>query len=163
MIKVALVLSLIGTFFFSAQLERETLSRVNRVEAYEVLPGIVALPRYTVDGQICEIGLEKLHHSAETIRLNPTLTSAEINKIADQLVPSSERGPQPKDPLEQGTGSFSGKVMERSEEYENISIRTYREIVGSFGRGGISTSDIATATIVWKHRPCRVAAGQIDK
>jgi hypothetical protein len=163
MIKVIFVLGFIGTVFFSVQSEREILSRLKHVEAYEVLPGIVALPRYTADGQICEIALEKLHHSAGTIRLNPTLTSAEVDKIADQLVPSDLRGPKPTDPSEQGGGGISGRAMESSEEYENISIRTYQEVVGTFGKGKISAGDITAATIKWKHRTCQAFDGHEGK
>lgn len=163
MTKVVLVLGFIGAVFFAAHPERENLSRLKRVEAYEVLPGIVALPRYTADGQICEIALEKLHHSAGTIRLDPTLTSTEVDQIAEQLVPSDERGPKPKDPLERGGGSFSGKVMETNEEYQNISIHTYREVVGTFGRDNISVGDITAATIEWKNRTCRASDGHDRK
>jgi hypothetical protein len=164
MTKVIVVLGFIGTVFFAAHPERENLSRLKRVEAYEVLPGIVALPRYTADGQICEIALEKLHYSAGTIRLDPTLTTTEVNQIADQLVPSDERGPKPKDPLERGGNSFAGKSMETSEEYQNVSIHTYRAIVGTPVKGRISVSDIAAATIEWRHRTCRRPSdGQGDK
>jgi len=159
MIKVVLVLGFIGTVFCSVQSEREKLSRLKRVEAYEVLPGIVAMPRYTADGQICEIALEKLHHSAGTIRFNPTLTSAEVDKIADQLVPSEARGPKPSDPSEQGGGGISGRTMESSEEYQNISIRTYQEVVGTFGKGKMSAGDISAVTIKWKHRACQTFNG----
>jgi hypothetical protein len=154
MTRVVLVLGFMGTVFFASYPERENLSRLKHVEAYEVLPGIVALPRYTADGQICEIALEKLHHSAGTIRLNPTLTSTEVEQIAEQLVPSNERGPKPTDPSEQGGGGISGRAMESSEEYQNISIRTYQEVVGTFGKGKISVGDITAATIKWKHRTC---------
>jgi hypothetical protein len=163
MTKAVLVLGFIGTVFFAVHPERENLSRLKRVEAYEVRPGIVALPRYAADGQICEIALEKLHHSAGTIRLDPSLTSTEVDQIADQLVPSDERGPKPKDPLERGGGSLSGKTMETSEEYQNISIHTYRAIVGTFARNNISASDIAAATIEWKHRTCQASDGHDDK
>src|SRR6266704_3810829 len=132
MTKAVLVLGFISTILFAAHPERENLSRLQRVDAYEVRPGIVALPRYAADGQICEIALENLHHSAGTIRLEPTLTSTEVDQIANQLVPSDERGPKPKDPLERGNGSFSGKTMETREEYQNISINTYRAVVGTF-------------------------------
>jgi hypothetical protein len=163
MTKVVLVLGFIGTVFFAAYPQRENLSRLKRVEAYEVLPGIVALPRYTADGQICEIALEKLHRSAGTIRLDPTLTSTEVDQIADQLVPSDERGPKPKVLLERGANSLAGKSMETREEYQNISIHTYRAIVGTPAKGKIAVSDIAAATIEWKHRTCRAFDGHDDK
>jgi hypothetical protein len=163
MTKAVLALGFVGTVFFTALHERENLSRFKRVEAYEVRPGIVALPRYAADGQICEIALEKLHHSAGTIRLDPTLTSTEVDQIADQLVPSDERGPKPKGLLEQGIGSLAGKSMATSEEYQNISIRTYRPIVGTPAKNRVSVGNIAAATIEWKHRTCRAADGYDDK
>jgi hypothetical protein len=154
MTKTVLFLGFIGTVFFAAHPERENLSRLKRVEAYEVRPGIVALPRYAADGQICEVALEKLHHSAGAIRLDPTLTSTEVDQIADQLVPSDERGPKPKGLLEQGIGSLVGNSMMTSDEYQNISIQTYRPIVGTPTKDKISVGDIAAATIKWKHRTC---------
>jgi hypothetical protein len=53
--------------------------------------------------------------------------------------------------------------METSEEYQNISVHTYREVVGTFKRDKISVGDITAATIEWKHRTCRAADRNGDK
>jgi hypothetical protein len=39
----------------------EKFAKYKAVEAYEIRPGILMMPRYSADGQVCEIGLEKLH------------------------------------------------------------------------------------------------------
>jgi len=163
MTKAVFILGFLSTMFFVGHAEREKLSRLKRVEAYEVRPGIVALPRYAADGQICEIALEKLHHSAGTVRLDPTLTSTEVDQIADQLVPNDERGAKPKGLAEQEIDSLAGNSMETSQEYQNISIHMYRAIVGTPSKGRVFVDDIAAASIKWKHRTCRAVAENDDK
>lgn len=138
---------------FVAQSAHDRLSRFKTIEAYEVRPGILMRPQYTSDGQFCEIALEKLHYSTGIIRLDPTLTSTEVHEIADQLVPDDERGPKPKNLLEQDSTDYEGLSAVTSEEYENISIQTYRAIEGA-SKGTITLGKIAAATITWKHRTC---------
>jgi hypothetical protein len=45
----------------SAQSSR--FSKYKTVEAYEIGPGILMMPNFSSDGQVCEIGLEILHYS----------------------------------------------------------------------------------------------------
>jgi len=137
-----------------AQSPNKNFARFKAIEAYEVRPGILMLPRYTADGQICEIDLEKLHHSDGEISLEPTFTEAEVDEIADQLVPTDERGPKPKKLLEQGSMELLGLSAVSSEEYQNISIETYRAIHGTSPKGEVVLGEIAAATIKWKHRTC---------
>jgi hypothetical protein len=133
--------------------KNKSLAHFKAIEAYEVRPGILLQPRYTAEGEICEIALEKLHYSAGVIRLAPTLTDAEVEQIADQLVPSAERGPKPKGPVEGHGTEFMGLSAVTSEEYENISIQTHRAIKGT-AKDTITLGDIGAATIIWKHRTC---------
>src|SRR5271154_3302293 len=53
----------------AANPEHDKFAKYKSVEAYEIRPGILMMPRYSSDGQVCQIGLEKLHYSPETIRL----------------------------------------------------------------------------------------------
>jgi len=111
------------------------------------------MPRYSVEGQVCEIGLEKLHYSPEMIRLDSDLSRQEISQIFDELVPSAERGPRPTSLLEQGMTTVSGRGMIDDEEYQNASIR----IFGNYspdGKGG-GTLDEVAATLTWKNRKCQ--------
>ena len=64
---------------------RERFAKYKPVEAYEIRQGILMMPRYSADGQVCEIGLEKLHYSPEMIRVDSSLSREEIDQIFDEL------------------------------------------------------------------------------
>jgi len=139
----------------AGQSSHKSLAHFKPIEAYEVRPGILMLPRYAADGQICEIGLEKLHYSGGAIELEPSLTNAEVDEIADQLVSRDERGPKPTNLLEQDGSEFYGLSAVMSEEYQNISIDTYGSIKGTSPKGTIMLGNIAVATIKWCQRSCK--------
>jgi hypothetical protein len=132
---------------------RDKFAKYKPVEAYEIRPGILMMPRYSADGQICEIGLEKLHYSPEKIRLDSSLTRKEIYQVFDELVPSNERGPKPQELLEQGMASFSGRGVVSDEEYQNVSIQIYGNV--SHAGKKAATMDEVTATLKWKNRNCQ--------
>src|SRR5208282_383403 len=77
--------------------QSKKFSKYKAIETYEVRPGFLIMPRYSDDGLVCEIGLEKLHYSPEMIRLDSSLSREEIDQIFDELVPADERGPKTKD------------------------------------------------------------------
>jgi hypothetical protein len=133
---------------------RERFAKYKAVEAYEIRPGILMMPRYSADGQVCEIGLEKLHYSPEMIRLDSSLSREEIGQIFDELAPSAERGPKPTDLLEQGT-SIQGSSMVSHEEYQNVSIQIYSALTVN-AKGRITeVGDQLAATLKWKNRTCQ--------
>jgi hypothetical protein len=51
----------------------QQFEKYRKVEAYEVRPGLLVMPRYASDDEVCEIGLERLLYSPELIRLDPAL------------------------------------------------------------------------------------------
>jgi len=132
---------------------REKFAKYKSIEAYEIRPGILMMPRYSADGQVCEIGLEKLHYSPEKIRLDSSLSRKEIDEIFDELVPSAERGPKPTGLLEQWTTNLSGASMVSDEEYQNVSIQIYSAVVSE--KKDAVTADQVTATLQWKNRKCQ--------
>jgi hypothetical protein len=138
----------------TANPDREKFANYKAVEAYEIRPGILMMPRYSVEGQVCEIGLEKLHYSPEKIRLDSDLSRQEISQIFDELVPSSERGPKPTSLLEQGMTTVSGRGMISDEEYQNVSIRIFGSFSPADGRDGATLDEVA-ATLTWKNRKCQ--------
>src|SRR5260221_4944238 len=79
-------------FVVTAQPQGDRFSRYKNVEAYEIHPGILMMPRYTQDGDICEIGIEGRHYSPERIRLDSGLSRLEIERIIEELVPVGTRG-----------------------------------------------------------------------
>jgi hypothetical protein len=138
----------------TASPDREEFAKYKAVEAYEIRPGILMIPRYSVDGQVCDIGLEKLHYSPEKIRLDSSLSRQEISQIFDELVPSAERGPKPTNLLEKGMTTFSGRGMISGEEYQNVSIRIFGSFSPADGKEGATLDEVA-ATLTWKNRKCQ--------
>jgi hypothetical protein len=132
---------------------REKFAKYKAVEAYEIRPGILMMPRYSADGQVCEVGLEKLHYSPEKIRLDSSLSHKEIEQIFDELVPSDERGPKPTGLLQQGMTTQSGANMVSNEEYQNVSIEIYGS-ASPAGKSGTQVDEVA-ATLKWKNRKCQ--------
>ena len=137
--------------------DRQRFEKYKAIEAYEVRPGILMMPRYAADGQVCQIGLQRLNYSPEEIRLGSDMLSYEIDPTLEELVPNSERGPGPTGDVAPGTGATVGMMSIRDEEYQNVSIHIY----GAFYTGNIPVServvfgDNIVATLTWKNRKCQ--------
>lgn len=131
----------------------ERFAKYKAVEAYEIRPGVLMMPRYSSDGQVCEIGLEKLHYSPEIIRLDSSLSRKEIDQIFDELVSVDERGPRSKNVtgnlITQGGGSLTTNI-----DFENVLIQIYGDASSAPGKGGITVDEVA-ATLKWKNRRCQ--------
>ena len=129
--------------------QSDRFSHYKHVEAYEVRPDILMMPRYSKDGQVCEIALQKRLYSSDGFFSDPTLQRAEINKLVDELVPLTDRGEKikGKDMINQ-----SGRGLFMNTEYENVSIMIYSD--ASQHQGEIIARDVV-ATITWKHRTCQ--------
>ncbi|MFZ0304506.1 MAG: hypothetical protein WAL75_17575 [Terracidiphilus sp.] len=137
-----------------SELQRTMFSKYKTVEAYEVRPGILMMPTFSRDGQLCEIGLERLHYTPDKITLSSDLSRQEVYRIIDELAPLNERGSKATSPLEQGVVDRQGNALVTSEEYENVSIRIYSEATAASTQREITASDVV-ATITWKHRNCQ--------
>jgi hypothetical protein len=129
----------------------EQFAKYKAIEAYEVRPGILMMPRYSGDGQVCEIGLEKLHYSSEMIRLGSELSRKEIDEVFDELVPANEKGPRSKDFLGTLITQVGGSLTTNI-DFQNMSILIYGNAVANKGR---TTVDQVAATLKWKNRSCR--------
>jgi hypothetical protein len=134
-----------------ATLETGQFSKYMAVEAYEIRPGILMMPRYSADGQVCEVGLERRHYSPDVIHLDSPLSRKEIDDIADELAPANERGP--KETLFGDLTTIDGVGLTTSSTYENISIEIYGKILPS-KKHQIAADDVA-ATLKWKNRKCQ--------
>lgn len=122
------------------------------VEAYEIRPGILAMPRYSADGQVCEVGIEKRHYSPEIIHLDSDLSREEIDQIADELAPANERGPR----IMGGSDIMEevGNGLTTISSYENVSIVIDSVVSPDSKKRQIVADDIAV-TIKWTNRKCQ--------
>jgi hypothetical protein len=140
--------------FLAAKPRNEKFSKYKAVEAYEIRPGILMMPRFAEDGQVCEIGLDRLHYTPEIIHLDSDLSREDIDGIVAELVPAEERGP--KTGVLGGRDSITviGPGMTTSVNYENISVEIESHLLSSRKRS-ISVDYGIAATIHWKHRKCQ--------
>jgi hypothetical protein len=123
------------------------------IEAYEVRPGIIIIPTYSEDGQVCEIGLESLHYSPKTIRLDPGLSSKEIDQIFNEVVPESERGPKSTGPGDDSIEVVGNSIIQTS-DYKSVSLHIYGAVQPASKKHEIVEDEIV-ATIDWKNRKCQ--------
>ena len=140
-------------FLFVGQ-QSGRFAKYKTVEAYEIRPGILMMPSYSDDGQVCKIGLEKVHYSPELIRLDPSLSREEIDQVYEELVPADERGPRSKG-FERDLIIIDGPGMTTNIEYENVSIQISSHVLRA-SRKNMAVNTIA-ATIIWKQRKCHTA------
>jgi hypothetical protein len=125
---------------------REQFAKYKAVEAYEIRPGILMMPSYTIDGQVCQIEIEKRHYSNDTAFLDSKLPHEEMIQIIDELAPPSERGPQTMNFGREYMSEYAGNSVTTFADYKNVSINIFRE--------ASSAGDIV-ATIQWKNRKCQ--------
>jgi len=126
--------------FLAAKPQSDKFSKYKSVEAYEIRPGILMMPRYTEDGQVCEIGLERRHYMPEMINLDSLLLQKDVNEIADELVLANEKGPRKMDtrgPYSSGDGIGNA---ENYIDYEYVSVERVESVA---------------AVIKWKNRKCQ--------
>ena len=113
------------------------------------------MPRYSSDGKVCEIGIERRHYSNRRIDLETELWGDQLDKIFDELAPSDVRGA--KLPIT-GSGSsdminIDGNSISRNVEYQNISITIYGTST-RVSKKHFNEKDLV-ATIKWKNRQCK--------
>jgi hypothetical protein len=116
------------------------------VETYEVRPGILMLPNYASDGQVCRIELEKRHYSNEAAFLDSKIPHEVMIQIINELVPPNERGPLTMNFGTEYMSEYSGNSVTTFAEYKNVSIDIYSEAK--------SAGDVV-ALIKWKNLKCQ--------
>lgn len=123
------------------------LKKYKTVEAYEVRPGILMMPKYAQDGRVCEIGLQRRHYSPEEIILDSAISRKELEQVLEELVPVSERGSRIQD-FGANLATISGTGVATNTAYENVSIKYYARSVSD-----PLPTDIVV-TVRWKNRKC---------
>ena len=126
--------------------QNERFSRYKRVEAYEVRPGILMMPRYSADGRVCMVVVQKDHYVNEVALLDSTLPRDVVTQIFDELVPPSERGPLSTNDEMARLSVYAGNSVTSLLDYKNASLEISREA---------SSPGDTVAVIQWKGRSCQ--------
>lgn len=144
-----------------AKSQNEMFAKYKQVEAYEIRPGVLAMPRYNADGEVCEIGFEKPSYSQGSLDIQLSFTQKEIDEIVDEFAPPDVKGTKSKE-WWNGMMDVSGQAYVTTTTYENITISTAGGITPTFHRNFVghqsvhwaSTGDVAF-TITWTKRKCQ--------
>lgn len=125
-------------------------SKYVRVEAYEIRPGVLILPKYSGDGELCEAVIEKEHYQDGVVDLDSTLPRKVVAGIFDQVAPPAKRGPFTIDKELEGLSLYGGGGVTTFVDYKNVSLDMSR-----------ATSDAGyiVAVIAWKRRGCPAGRG----
>jgi hypothetical protein len=149
-VSLVFVITLLVPFMIA---QNTRFSAYSPVEAYEVRPGVLMMPRYTTEGELCEIGIERRHFSPDKIRLESALSRKEIDQILQELVPPAERGP--KLPGAMDLGPEQGNTILANTEFENVVIQIASKRAPSpNGSTDIYVENIV-ASVRWKNRKCK--------
>jgi hypothetical protein len=125
----------------------QSLASYPRVESCEIRPGVLAMPRYADDGELCQVSIEKLHVQRNGVELGvPTMPRETVLKIIDELAPPSERGKA----ISQFAGFdyidvINGTADIAAANYENLSVQIY---------GSTSASGDVAVVLRWKREAC---------
>jgi hypothetical protein len=154
MLKSALLVSTLMALLFSVRPQNDRFSRYKSIETYEIRPGILVMPRYAADGEVCEITMEKHHFDNGKADLNTTIPRETFIQLVDELAPPNERGRQTMDFGREYMSAYSGHSVTTFAEYENVSIDIVGKASHECGNGDI------VAVIKWKKRTCGTPAHQ---
>jgi hypothetical protein len=140
---------LIVLVLFMGKPRADQFSKYKYVESYEIRPGVLMIPTYSDDGEVCEIGLERKHYSYGQVEMDGGLDRNVIDRVIDELAPPHDRGPRAKEFPEGDLVNQSGHSVISSEAYENVLINIYADNSRACNRGEI------VATIRWRNRKCQ--------
>ena len=152
MLRLVGVLLAVMLFSLSFNRNQEDFAKYRAVEAYEIRPGVLMMPRYSADGHVCEIGLEDLHYSPGLVKLDSQLSPAMIDQIFGELAPEDERGPRTKG-FERTLITGSGFGQTETTDFERVSLQIYRKVL-SDKKKEISVGN-PIAVIHWKGHECQ--------
>jgi hypothetical protein len=144
--KVTIFVCSLALVAIAAKPQNDMFMKYKAVEAYEIRPGILMMPKYSDNGQVCQVAFERLHYSQNVVTLDSAMDHEVINQIADELAPAKDRGPRavfPDDLVDETGNSFITTSV-----YENVEIQVHTAKTSHENQGDIA------AIIKWRHRKC---------
>ena len=145
MIKICiLLLALVATAF--GQTSADLSARYSQITAYQVRSDVQMTARFSGDGQVCEMTLEKKAKTDSGIVLGASFSEKEVRTLVDDLVAEALRG---RDLTRRFNGRIEGLSIMAEYTYENVIVRVYGTHVGEAGDKVI--------TVMWPKRSCAIA------
>jgi len=123
----------------SGAAQNERFFKYPAVEAYEIRPGMLMMPRYSDGHEVCEIVLERNHYSNETANLDSTMPRDVISQMVDELAPPGERGPIVGNLGNDYISAYTGNAVTTFADYKNVSIHIF----------GIASTLVVEFRVMW--------------
>jgi hypothetical protein len=119
-------------------------AKYHQITSYELRPSVLLTPKYSADGQVCEMVLEKRQKTDTGIVFGDLFSEKEVHVFVDELVPDAERGRNLTSPL---NITVDGGFMTTEYKYENVLVRVY-------GTTRPEPAGNSVITITWRKRTC---------
>jgi len=127
-------------------------AKYRALPAYEARPGIVMMPLFASDGQVCEMVVERHTMNSTTkttINLDPFLSKETVKELVNELAPPSVRGKELTGfDAWFGSVTIDGPFVVTRYSYENILV----EVHGINRDPGPSGDSVVI--IKWRKRTC---------
>ena len=144
MAKVCILLLTLVAFALG-QTSADLNAKYPHVTAYEVRPNVLMTARFAVDGQVCEMILEKRQKTDTRIVYGDTFSETEVKSLMDDLVPEDVRGRNLTPVL---NGDITGGFINTEYTYENVLFR-----IDGITRPAGAAGD-RVISITWRKRTC---------
>ena len=100
--------------------------KYHATEAYEIRPGVMISPVYTVGHEVCEISIERRHYSDNNVDMDAAMSRELILALFDELVPTEERGRRGgKIPGDTEITEIDSGVLTTRIPYESVTLAMY--------------------------------------
>ena len=90
--KVSLILLIGLGIAMGSQSATDLSTKYPVVTSYEIRLGILMTPKYSADGQVCQMSIERQRSTKSGVMMDSFLSDKLVKEIVDELVPLSERG-----------------------------------------------------------------------
>jgi hypothetical protein len=101
-------------------------AKYHAVEVYEIGPGLMIMPTYTAEHDLCEISIEKRHYASKGVDMDGAMSKEQVLSLFDELVPKKERGgPGWKLPADTEISEADLGMLVTRIPYENMNLAMY--------------------------------------
>ena len=143
MIRLSCIACAAAVLIVGLNAQQKMFGKYKPIQAYEIRPNVLAIPRQAVDGQICEVRIEKI---------GAALRQHEIEDITEELAPVAERGRRWKG---LDTGVVMGMAYTGETVYEDVTIASSGGVTSTLGKPpNFDFTGPFIVTIEWTKRKC---------
>jgi hypothetical protein len=118
----ALILLFVLVVAALGQTSADLSLRYRQLTSYELRPDIIMTPKFSSNGQVCEMGIERRQKTETSVIFNASFSEEEVQQLMDELAPKDERG---RNLTKHLNSSVVDDFIRTDYDYENINVRVY--------------------------------------